>query len=138
MGDPLSSIASIVTIIQLAGTAMQYINDVKDASTESGKIVVELSSLYGLLFGLKSLAEHSDQDEKWAFTMTALTVPDGVLSQLKTTLERLMNVLKPVTGLKKARKALTWSFKKEEVDQMLRMLERYKSLIGLALQKDHM
>lgn len=138
MGEPLSSIASVITIIQLAGTAVQYLTDVRDASKESSRILVELSSLYGLLFGLKSLAEHLDKDEKWVSTIVTLTVPDGALAQLKATLERIVSMLEPAAGLKKARKALTWSFKKGEVADLLCMLERYKSLIGLALQKDHM
>ena len=51
---------------------------------------------------------------------------------MKQTLERLEKKLNPGEGVKKAGKALTWSFQKKEVNEIL---ERQKTV---ALQNDHM
>ena len=42
MADPLSTIASLVAILQLAGTVVTYLNDVKEASNDRNRILLEL------------------------------------------------------------------------------------------------
>ncbi|KAL6715324.1 hypothetical protein ACLMJK_007590 [Lecanora helva] len=68
--------------------------------------------------------------------MASLAALNGPLSQLKTTLERLIAKVKPVQGLKKAGRALIWPLKKSEVQEILGSLERQKSLLILALQNE--
>lgn len=139
MADPVSAAASMMTLLQLAGSVVRYLNDIRDASKDSGKILVEISSIYGLLFGLKDLAEHPrGDDESRLATLRSLNVSNGPLSQLKSALEQLVAILEPVARSKKVGSLLTWSLKKEKVTDILRLIERYKMLFVLALQKDHM
>ena len=70
--------------------------------------------------------------------MKSLNVPTGPLEQFKIALEHLASKLAPVDGLRKVGKALAWPFQKTEIQDILNMIERQKSLFNLALQNDHM
>jgi hypothetical protein len=137
MGDPLSVTASIIAILQLTGTVVKYLSDVKDASGDRNRILVEIGSVNGFLFSLKDLVGRAESDESWLATVRSLGVPNGPLAQFKLALERLATCLEPVVGLRKAGKVLAWPLKKGEVMDILRTIERQKALFILALQNDH-
>lgn len=59
MTDPLSTSASIIAVLQLTGTVVQYLNDAKGASEDRQRILAEISSTSGVLFLLKDLAERA-------------------------------------------------------------------------------
>ena len=136
--DPVSVTASIIAVIQLAGSVVSYLNDVKDASKDRNRMLVELSSVNGLLLGLQDLAERSTPTGAWLEIAESLTVQNGPLVQFKSMLERLAAILQPASTSKKIEVFLTWPFKKKEVADILQAIERYKTLFMLALQKDHM
>ena len=138
MADPLSISASIIAVIQLAGTVVKYLNDVKTAAQDHQRILSELSSTSGVLVLLKDLAERSQCGDAWSLTIKSLNVPNGPLEQFKTALEHLALKLAPAIGLKKVGKALAWPFQKAEIQDILNMIERQRSLFNLALQNDHM
>lgn len=133
--DPVSLSASITALLQLTGTVVRYLNDVKGASDDMRKLLVEISSIRGLLFGLEDLAT---LDETWVNTIKALDSPNGPLLQFRHTLESLAMRLKPMAGLARIGKSLAWPFQKGEIKAMLHLLERQKTLFALALQMDHM
>ena len=54
-GDPLSLISSITAILRLAGNVVQFLSDVKDASTACNKILIEIGSINSLLFQHKGV-----------------------------------------------------------------------------------
>jgi hypothetical protein len=137
MADPLSISASIVTLLQLTGTVVKYINDVGDASKDCARILVEISSVYGLLFSLKDLADRADSQDSGLATLRALAVPEGPLAQLRSDLEQLATRLRPAAGFRRAGKALAWPFTKGEIRDALSNVERQKTLFILALQGDH-
>jgi hypothetical protein len=138
MGDPLSITSSIGAILQLTGMVVKYLNDVKDASRDRHTILVEISSINGLLFSLKDLACRAESGETWLATVRSLNVPDGPLERFKWALEQLAARLAPAAGLKNVAKALSWPFQKGEVTTILSTIERQKQLFILALQNDHM
>jgi hypothetical protein len=53
-------------------------------------------------------------------------------------LEELAGKLAPATSLKKFGKTLIWTLDKKECIDILDKVERLKTLIGLALQEDHL
>lgn len=138
MADPLSISASIVAILQLTGTVVQYLNDVNGASEDRQRILTEISSTSGVLFLLKDLAERAGWEDCWSVTIKSLNVPGGPLEKFKTMLQLLALKLKPVEGVKKVGKALIWPFQKGEINEILNTMERQKTLFNLALQNDHM
>jgi hypothetical protein len=138
MGDPLSISASIVAILQLAGTVVQYLNDVRGAPDDRRRLLGEISSTIGVLYTLKDQAERTQWGNPWSNTMRSLNQPTGPLEQFKTALEQLVCKLLPVKGLKKVETAFSWPFQKGEIKTILNSIERQKTLFILALQNDSM
>ncbi|OBT38470.1 hypothetical protein VE00_11134 [Pseudogymnoascus sp. WSF 3629] len=130
MADPLSATASII-----AG-----------ASADRRNLIHEISSTRGILSTLNETVDDarvfdaSVFDESWSATIRSLEDPNGPLNVLKTTLQSLATTLQgsaPATAIKKAVDSLRWPFKQSEVDKILRVIERQKSTLSLALENDH-
>lgn len=136
--DPLSAVGSIIAIIQLVGTVISYLDGVKDASEERTQLLVEISSVGGLLTTLRDLAVASEQEGTAMASAKSLNVPLGPLAQFRLALERIAVVLAPNRGVKKFGKSLAWPFKKGEVLELLGVIERQKTLFILALQSDNL
>lgn len=137
--DPLSFTASIIAIIQLSSTVLEYLNDVKNASKDRVKCAVETANLYSLLVSLRFRLEGSSH-EPWYNAVRALEVQNGPLDQFKQVLEQLQLQTR-MTGrgrLKNIGNKLMWKFSKEEVNSMLARTERLKTLVQVALDMDHL
>lgn len=100
MADPLSISAGIIAVLQLTGTLVQYLNDVRDAPKERLTILVEVSGMSGILFLLKDAAERREWDDTSLATMTLLSEPNGPLDQFKAALEELTVKLAPHSKLR--------------------------------------
>jgi hypothetical protein len=135
MADLLSVSASIIAILQLSGRVIGYLNCVKDASEDRQKLLNELAATIGFLSFLKDRAEPPQHGDSGSSALESLK---GPLERLNSALEHLALKLAPVEGWKKAGKALTWPFRKEEIKEILSAIERHKSLLSLAVQNDHM
>ncbi|KAH0537544.1 hypothetical protein FGG08_005679 [Glutinoglossum americanum] len=137
MGDTLGISASITAILQLTRTVVHYLHEVKGASEDRQRILVEVASVSGILFNLKDLAERKQLEDSWSVMIKSLNIPNGPIEQFKLALQRLASNLAPVDGLKKFGKALVWPFQKGEIEGILGTIERQKALFNLALQNDH-
>ena len=136
MAEAIGVAGSIIAILRLTGVVVRYLNDVKDASKDCSKLMVEISCTSGILLGLKAVVESLEAEEAaWYTTIRSLDASSGPLNQLSSTLERLSKHLKPLVGLRKAGRSLIWPFKKGEIKGIL---ERQKTLLTLALQNDHL
>lgn len=135
--DPLSITASIITILQLSNEVVGYLNDVKNASKDRVKCTVEASNTYSLLVSLRFRLEGSS-NEPWYNAVRALGIENGPLDQFKQALEQLRTRMTGESTLKKVGDALMWKFSKEEVTNILGRIERLKTLVGVALQMDHL
>ena len=136
--DPLSLSASIIAVLTLSATVVQYLNAVKAATEDRQSILQEIIYTRGLLTLFKDLAEKAEWGEAWSITASSLKTPNGPLEQFKRALERLVLKLQPVSGVKKAFKVFEWPFQKEEIKDILNTIERQKTFFTLALQNDHM
>ena len=122
--------ASITSILQFSSAVIQYLVDVKNASKDRQKLILEIGSVTGLLFLLQDLAERAQWADPWLASIRALGVPHGPLAQFKGAMERLASKLR--LGNRWA-----WPFEKKEIDNVLQTIERQKTLFALALQNDH-
>src|SRR5437762_3050312 len=125
MADPFSG------LILLSAIVVRYLSDVKDAPDDLKRLIVEVSSIRGLLSTLQDLSQSKDTS---LATVQSLSAPNGSLEQFRSALERLAEKLAPVVGLKKAQKSLAWPFQRGEVRDILCTIERQKTILGLALQ----
>lgn len=135
--DPLSISASIVGLLQLSGTVIGYLSDVRGGPKEKQKLRLEICSVLPILSILQDEAEQAKMGDPWSSTLLSLGVPKGPIQQFRTALEGLELVLAPVGGLKKIGKAVTWPFEKDEIQRILSTVERQKLLFTLARQNDH-
>jgi hypothetical protein len=136
--DPLSITASVIAIIQLTGTVVSYLNDVKDAPKDCKDIKVEAANLYSLLIQLQCRLEQDDLNLPWYATMQSLAVFGGPLDQYLEALKQLESKVVVNGGARKVRGALLWTFSKKAVAKILNRMERLKSLLAVALEMDHL
>jgi hypothetical protein len=136
--DSLSATASVIAILQLSAKVLSYLNDVKDTSKGRVQCAIEASNLHNLLTNLRFRLEQGHGHQPWFSAVQALAVKNGPLDQFKQALETLRAKMTDGGQLKKAREALLWKFKKEEVDAILARMERLKTLVEIALQMDHL
>ncbi len=136
--DPLSISASIIAVLQLTATVVQYLTVVKYYSKDRERLRSELCGIDSMLCILKNKATQAQLGDSWSMTLQSLRVANGPLEQFKITLERLAKKLAPPKGSKRVITAVTWPFQKGEVIELLNSVERKKTLFAFAQQNDHM
>jgi len=136
--DGLSGAASIIAVVQIAGSVITYLNDVKNAPKECRKCVVEISNSNTLLLKLDLWLSESNSEDPWYVEVHALAIKDGPLDQYKQALQHLLTKVEPKNKVQKLANVLTWNFIKEEVAGVLARMERLKSLVSIALEMDHL
>lgn len=141
MSDPLSAIASVVTLLQVAGTATQYLKDIKHGSADRIRLRDELRSAVCLLEILKDRIEDSEETAETGSELKPLSIlslvgSDGPLNLFKKLLEQITKKLAPQDQLRKLARPFTWPFDKKDIAELLMSLERLKSHFSLVIQND--
>ena len=136
--DGFSVTASIIAVLQLTGKVIKYLNDVKDAPKACQQCTIEASNLQNLLINLRYHFQTAKPNDPWFITIRALTVENGPLDQYKQVLEQLLSKVEVQHAGQKTRRRLFWTFSKTEVVSILQRMERLKSLVGIALEMDHL
>jgi hypothetical protein len=131
-------VASIIQLIDVTAQTIKYLNDIKEAPKDRGRLARETTSLLALLTDLRYRVEEAKSAEPWFTSVCALGVEGGPLSQLYEAMETLVRKLRLERGLKKLGKALVWTLEKNDVLEILSKIERLKTLVSLALQNDHL
>lgn len=137
--DPLSSGASVIAVIQLAGSIVKicggYIKEVKDAKDEILELQETVTNLAEVLQELKILL----QGPKGAKLSSSRTL-DRSITKCCSTLTALEVAIGPGKGNRTMRKlglrAWKWPLKRPEVNGIIQGLERYKMSFTLSLQID--
>ena len=139
--DPVTVFSLVAGIVQLIDTTtkvIKYINDVKDAPRDRARLALEAASLLALLTDLKYRLEETKSTDPWFTGICSLGVEGGPLEQFNEAIDDLARKLKPEKSLKKLTKAVFWPLDKNEINNILTKIERLKTFVGLALQKDHL
>ncbi|KAI9155090.1 ankyrin repeat domain containing protein [Paramyrothecium foliicola] len=135
--DPLGATASVIAVLQISAKVLAYLNDVKEASSERAKCAIDAAHTHALLLTLRFRLEEGGFSQPWYEAVQALAVKNGPLDQFKQVLESLQANMTDKGRLRKAGDALVWKFKKDEINGILARIERFKSLVEIALQMDH-
>ncbi|KAJ5181974.1 hypothetical protein N7449_012121 [Penicillium cf. viridicatum] len=131
--DGLSVVASIIGVIQLAGSIVKlcggYIQDVKDARADIIALRQAINSLVSVL------------DNPNSGLSIKSVLKDDILTCLLTleALEGKVDMGKGKEAMKKlGLRAVKWPLKRVEVKRVMGDIERYKSSFYLSLQADQM
>ncbi|KAL6234177.1 hypothetical protein BDW75DRAFT_251623 [Aspergillus navahoensis] len=116
--DGISETASLVTLVHLAATIINYIRSIVDAPVQKKKLLAALIQARGLLSTLVELTDEV-KDEDWSYTIQSLSAPNGPLSTFQELLEHI------------ARKIGT------SLQETVASLEKLKSHFLLAMAIDH-
>ncbi|KAL8896861.1 MAG: hypothetical protein Q9192_002870 [Flavoplaca navasiana] len=130
--------ASVTTLIDVTLKTIKYLTRVKEASNDRLTLSTETSSLLPLLMDLRDQIDQKNNGEAWFECVRSLGVKNGPVDQLREALEQLTEKLKPKSksGLKNLTCALIWPFDKDYCEEILRKIERVKTRISLAVQRD--
>jgi hypothetical protein len=142
--DPLSAAASVIAVIQISGTVFDlcrsYYTAVKDARKDIMRLQNELRGLETVLASVADLADADDSER--LSTLQMLIKPDGPLWQCREDLEGLLETLHIGEGEDRMKRfgvrALKWPFRNKDIDKVVGVIERHKSLFDLALTADQM
>lgn len=139
--EALGIAASIIAVIQLTASVSTlsygYIKEWKEAPENIRKLADELSSLSKILTYLQKYVDDNLQSPILQLSDPQNPLREGI-RECKVDLSRLQLKLVPKQGSGSIRHRLKWPLKEAETSGYLSRMERYKGLIQLALNVDHM
>lgn len=141
MMEALSSVASIIHVVQISSQILtlcrEYYSAAKNARTEIERLRSEVVALQSVLEKLQEAREGP--------TATRLFASNSLDKQIKQCLSELEDFRKRLAsgkGRKIVRRfrhqSLKWPVTGEEVDNTIRVLERFKMTFGNALNEEQM
>jgi hypothetical protein len=144
--DGISSATCIISLLQVIGqvtTAVyRYTSLVKDAEACRLRLLAELHATAGIMNSVKTLLDVSpdapsvgERVENLAFLIS----PEGPLVHLEASLYIFLRELTKDFDEKRKlgiSKKLAWPHKAKKINDVISNLERYKSLLSLALSTD--
>lgn len=140
--DPITAVglfANVGQLIAATATLIQGINDIKNAPRDRANLAIECANLVTLLTQFRYGIQDLDLNDPRFSGIQVLAQNDGPLEQLRTAVEGLLKRLHLGTrGARKIMTALTWPFEKQEVDSIVARIERFKSLVSLYREGDHL
>ncbi|KAJ6496280.1 ankyrin repeat-containing domain protein [Mycena sanguinolenta] len=132
MADLVGLIASVLQLVDTVAKARDYIQDFRDAPKDQQHLLQELDALKPLIRKLDSLAKQnstsagSEMLRQW----------EEPLEQLETIMRRLTRKAN-LSGIQQFSSRLTWAmWGKDDVQQALDAVERYKGLFNTWLALD--
>ena len=141
MAEVLGAVASGIAVVELAGrvwsVCWKYYGDVKNAKSEIGRLMENTMALQTVFQSVQDLAKDP---------ATKLVTSKQLLEKISLELEKefsgMLQALQPGLGKRAGRKLLgqklKWPFQKEEMEQILQLLERHKTALTLAMNCDLM
>ncbi|KAK3391226.1 hypothetical protein B0H63DRAFT_411349, partial [Podospora didyma] len=135
--DPLSVSASIIAVLQLSSDVFKYVIGAAGAAKERRRLRTEIIACESVLLQLQDVTDDADGGETdWNEKMVSLRGPNTPLSRLTAALEAVKVKLEPKKRLDMALSALKWPFDEQEVNNLISVIEREKSILQLALTSD--
>ncbi|PBK88668.1 hypothetical protein ARMGADRAFT_352705 [Armillaria gallica] len=146
MATALGVVSSVTTLIENIVTFTKYVKDVKNAPGEITQFSKELAHLEIYLTALRGFIQQSTEDDRWLKTLKQLfappvdalgAAPDGLFKELEELLDGLKEkVNNDPPQWKMVKKRLLWTLTKTSVEDDLKKIERFKTLVMSALQLD--
>jgi hypothetical protein len=125
--EGLGAAASVTTLIVLCKHIIGYLKDVKDASADRTRLLMQVRTTSAILKTLKETTE-------WSAALLSLPPNENPLQQLHDALKQLNCKL---SSSPRVRDKFLWPFNKGDVDRSLTAIDRQTGLLKLVLQSDH-
>ncbi|KAL8787605.1 MAG: hypothetical protein Q9195_007693 [Heterodermia aff. obscurata] len=135
--DPISLAASLAALIQLTTQAAQLLKGIKSGSAERVRLREEIRSTICLLQMLQDRVDDAELVEKDLASIRSLVFPGGPIDLLSDALEELIKKLSSSDRVTRLAQGLLWPFRKEEVIDLINLIERQKAAFSLAIQNDN-
>ena len=139
--DPITIVgfdAALAQLIDVTSKTVNYLNDIKDAPTERAELAREAAGLYSLLVDLRYRLQETNSTDPWFKGLHSLAGQGGPLEEFEATMKDLAKKLAPAEGVKRVSKALRSTLDKKDIHRFLLKVERFKTLVNLALQEDQL
>ena len=131
-------LAAVVQLIDVTSKVVNYFNGVKNAPKDRAKLAREATGLLLLFTDLRCRVEEvNTSTDPWFTSLRSLGEAGGPLMEFKNAMEDIADKLAPTTSMSLGR-VLRWTLDKKEIEAILSKIERLQTLVGLALQKDHL
>lgn len=137
MADALGIASSVIALLELTTTAIQYVKDVKDGSSDRARLRDELRNTTCVLEMLQDRVEDLQSSGDVTLKpklLATLSAADGPLDLLQKLMQDIIAKLNPQHRLRRLAQPFTWPFTKKEVAETLDALERLKSNLNLIIQ----
>ncbi len=136
MSDHLTVTARLATVLGMVKQVLQCLDDNKDASKDRKSVRLEITSLCSVLLYFDQLLQPRNSPVESDLAITSLDIACGPLDQLKHALDSLAVKLAPTSGLGRLEEMIAWPLEKTKFKKIMDTIERQKSLVVLALQKE--
>ena len=139
--DPITVVgfvAAVVQLIDITSKVVNYLNHLKDAPKDRAKLAREATGLLVLFTDLRYRLEETKSTDPWFNGLRSLGGEGGPLMEFKSAIEDIANKLAPAPRVVKLTRVLHSTLDKREIVAVLSKIERLKSLVGLALQRDQL
>jgi uncharacterized phage infection (PIP) family protein YhgE len=142
MADPLSLAASSIAVIQISGKVAQlcynYIRSVRNAPKDLERLAVEITTVEEILKTLNERLQAKDKDGNPQFATLNQRANQYSLKKYITALKKLQKKLDSSHQIKRFIKKIFWPLREEEMRELLGLIDREKSHLGLLLQLESM
>ena len=128
--DAVGATSSIISLVDLSARVIAFLGDLKNADKDRAAIVHQIQANCGIL---QSIAKR--QNEKLP-NLSSLVVERGPLAEYKRILEELVPKVTSAKGLKDLPEKIKFVAKKKDIQELLGVLERWKSMFSFCLQED--
>ncbi|KAI3573689.1 hypothetical protein IWW34DRAFT_872697 [Fusarium oxysporum f. sp. albedinis] len=136
MWFPWSAAEQRIAVLQHSSDVVKYVIGATGATKERRQLREEIIACESILLQLQDHADDADEGPKWWEKIKALMGPDTPLYRLGVALEAVKAKLEPKKGLDGVLSALKCPFDEKEVDKLISIMQREKSLLQLALTND--
>lgn len=137
MAEVAGLAASIIAILELTESVVDYVKSYRGAAKERGKLLKELSCTSSLLAQLKSRLDESNT-AKWMQAVQQLGGVDGALQQFQDAVTALKKKMQSTSPQRKFIRNLVWHFTKSDIEHLLDRCARLQELCSAAMLNDLM
>lgn len=137
--DPLSLAASITAVAAATFEIVGFLNSIATGGKDRLRLLTEITGLWMSITSLKGqIAPDGVPIEEMSYkNLLPLFEPNGVIKQIETAVDQLMDKLKNRAGHGKVWQTLTWPFDKTDVDRTVEHIHRLQQTLNLSLTQSN-